>query len=174
MNSIVILCGGNSCGKTTTMRSFFKIKDGTPSPDSYVERKFEGKIICAVSFGSPQEQSPFCNVDRVQENIQRRIDECNEKATSKPYILIIPFTMSGSRTQKKKINKECILNPISELARNFKVYIIYLRKMNAHHLTEKDDLMKDRAIDTIMTTKDDYDKSNELEKSLKEKILPKL
>jgi hypothetical protein len=172
MNSIVILCGGNSCGKTTTLRGFFGIKNGDLSPEYFVEKKLDGKTVCAVSFGSPQEQARgFCKVDKVQENINRRISECDEKATSKPYILIIPFTMSGSRSEKKKINKDCILKPIEVLKKSFKVFIIYLRKTNAHNLTEKDALMKDIAMDTIETAKKDYDKSRELEKILREKIL---
>jgi hypothetical protein len=174
MNSIVILCGGNNCGKTATMKGFFGIEESTPSPNYYVERKFEGKTVCAVSFASPQEKSPFCNVGKVQENIQRRIDQCNEKASSKPYILIIPFTMSGSRTEKKKINKECIVKPINWLKKNFNVFVIYLRKTNIRNLKEKDDLMKDMAIATIETTRKDYNKSVELEKALREKVLPKL
>ncbi|WXG43011.1 MAG: hypothetical protein WED04_02930 [Promethearchaeati archaeon SRVP18_Atabeyarchaeia-1] len=156
------------------MRSFFGIEEDSPNPDFFVERKFKGKIVCAVNFGSPQEQSPFCDVDKVQENIQRRIDECNREATSKPYILIIPFTMFGNRRQGKKINKACILNPIDELEKHFKVFIIYFRKTNTHNLAEKDALMQGRAIATIETTEQDYDKSSELEKVVREKILPRL
>ena len=102
MNTIVILCGANSCGKTTTLKGFFGIAKTADSPEYYVERKLDGKTVCAVSFGSPQEQSPFCIVERVQGNINRRINECDGKAATKPYFLIIPFTMSGSRKKKEK------------------------------------------------------------------------
>lgn len=118
MNNVVILCGANSCGKSTTLKGFFGIAKTADAPE-YNERKIDGKTVCAVSlgvtFGSPQEQSPFCNVVKVQENIKTRIIECDRKATSKPYFLIIPFTMSGSRKKKKKVNEDCILKPIEEL-----------------------------------------------------------
>jgi energy-coupling factor transporter ATP-binding protein EcfA2 len=174
MNNIVILCGANSCGKSTTLKGFFGIAETADAPE-YNERKLDGKIVCSVSFGvtfgSPQEQSPFCNVERVQENINSRIRECDKKATSKPYFLIIPFTMSGSRKKKKKVNADCILKPIEELRKKHHVFVVYLRKTNTHHLKEKDALMKDIAIATIPTTEEDYDKSKDLEKVLRDKIL---
>ena len=171
MNKIVILCGSNNSGKSTTLRGFFRIKDIDASPSSYVERKLDGRIVCAVSFSSPQERSAFCNVEQVQDDINERIQTCNEKSKGKPYILLIPFTMSGSRTKKKKLNRECIISPIEELKKKFKVYVIYLRKKNAVNVAEKDALMKKIAIKEIETTKTDYDKSKELEKFLKEKIV---
>lgn len=171
MNKIVILCGSNDCGKTTSLRGFFRIKNNAPSPDSYVERKINGIIVCAVNFNSPQEQSVFCNVKQVQENINERIQICNEESKRKPYILLIPFTMSGSRTKKKKLNEKCIINPIKELEKKFKVYVIYLRKTNAKNLTEKDALMKRVTSVLIETTKDDYDKSKELEKFVKKRVI---
>lgn len=114
----------------------------------------------------------FCNVKKVQENINHRINECEKSASSKPYFLIIPFTMSGSRNKKKKVNEDCILKPIKELEKTFRVFVIYLRKINTHHLKEKDALMKDVAIATISTKPDryeDYEKSKDLEKVLREK-----
>ena len=171
MNTIVILCGGNSCGKTATLKGFFGISKASYSPEDYIERKLDGKTVCAVSFGSPQEQSAFCEVNQVQANIDGRIQTCDKECKAKPYILLIPFTMSGSREKRKKINEQCILKPIEKLGQNFKVFVIYLRKTNAHNLSEKDTLMKDLATVTIETTKKDYDKSRELEKFLKEKVL---
>jgi hypothetical protein len=131
--------------------------------------------VCAFSFGSSQEKvNDFCNVDKVLMNIDRRIKECDEKATSKPHFLIIPFTMSASPKRKKKINKDCILKPIEELENRFDVFVIYLRKTNTHHLKEKDALMEPIAMRPyIQTTKKDYDKSKELKKFLIEKIFPR-
>jgi ABC-type sugar transport system ATPase subunit len=170
MNKIVILCGSNNSGKTTTLRRFFRIKDIDASPSSYVERKFNSRIVCAVSFSSPQERSVFCNVEQVQDDINERIQTCDEKSKGEPYILLIPFTMSGSRTKKEKLNQECIISPIEELKKRFKVYVLYLRKTNTMNLAEKDALMKKIAIAEIETAKTDYDKSKELENFLKEKI----
>jgi ABC-type cobalamin/Fe3+-siderophores transport system ATPase subunit len=180
MNKIVILCGANSCGKTTTMKGLFGIPKKADSPEYYVEKKLDGKTVCAVSFSSPQEQvHDFCNFSEVQKNINQRIIKSDEKATTKPYFLIIPFTMSGSRKEKKKVNKDCILKPIEELRKSHKVFVIYLRKTKTHHRKEKDALIEEIALikdvevigPPILTTKSDYDKSKELEKVLREKIL---
>ena len=179
MNNIVVLCGANSCGKTTTLKGFFGIAKTVDSPEYYVEKKLDGKTVCAVSFSSPQEQSPFCKVEIVQENIKSRISVCEKKAKSKPYFLIIPFTMSGSVKEKKKINKNCILKPIEELRKSYRVFVIYLRKTNAHHLKEKDALVEKIALikdvvlisPPILTTREEYEKSRDLEKVLREKIL---
>ncbi len=175
MNNIVILCGANDCGKTSTLKGFFGIDTNAESPEYYVERKLDGKTVCAVGFSSPQEQvHDFCNVTKVKENINRRVSECDKKATSKPYFLIIPFTMSGSRRKKKKVNEDCILKPIEELKKRFNVFVIYLRKTNTHHRKEKDALMEPIAMHPyIPTTKKDYDKSKELEKFLIEHVFPK-
>jgi hypothetical protein len=173
MNTIIILCGSNDSGKTATMKGFFVIDKNTRSPHDYIERKLDGRIVCAFSFGSPQEKvQKFCAVEKVQDNIQRRIDECNKKASSKPYILIIPFTMSGSRIQKKKINEDCIIKPINWLKKDFHIFVIHLRKGKARNLKEQDDLMKDLAIEKIETTKKDYDKSSDLINILRQKIFP--
>jgi ABC-type multidrug transport system ATPase subunit len=48
MNTIVILCGGNNSGKTTTLKTFFHVKSKR-SPGFYVERRLDGKIVCAFS-----------------------------------------------------------------------------------------------------------------------------
>jgi len=140
---------------------------GNHSPESYIERKLDGRRICAVSFSSPQEQEPFCEVRLVNDNIKNRIIECEKNTNGEPYILIIPFTMSGSRKKRKKINEDCILKPIEKLREKFKVFVIYLRKTNARNLEDKDALMKRIALKMVETTKDDYDKSAELEKYLK-------
>ena len=131
----------------------------------------DDKTVCAVSFSSPQERSAFCYVEQVQDDINKRIQECDKESKGKPYILLIPFTMSGSRAKKKKLNNECIVKPIEELEKKFKVYVIYLKKKNARNLAEKDALMKKIAVAEIETTKTDYDKSKELEIFLKEKLI---
>lgn len=141
------------------------------SPESYIERKLDGKIICAVSFSSPQEQEPFCEVELINDNIKKRIIECENNTNGEPYVLIIPFTMSGSRKKRKKINEDCILKPIERLKERFKVFVIYLRKTNARNLKEKDALMRKVASITIETTRKDYDKSAELEKFLRQVVI---
>ena len=69
MNSIIILCGGTNCGKTATLKGFFEI-DYSPRRRTCIQRRFNGKVVCAVSFGSPQEQEDFCEVKDVNKNIE--------------------------------------------------------------------------------------------------------
>ena len=167
MNKIVILCGADSSGKTTTLRGFFGVTKGK-SPSHFKGRKIDGRIVCAVSFCSPQEQEDFCVVKDVQRNIQKRIEECVKETNGKSYILIIPFTMSVSEKDRTRLNEDCIRKPIEELKKSFKVFIIYLRKETAQKLREKDALMDCIIFDKkIETTKKDYDKSTELEDFLK-------
>jgi ABC-type cobalamin/Fe3+-siderophores transport system ATPase subunit len=171
MNSIVILCGGDSCGKTTTLKGFFGVNKEDKSPHFYVQRKLEDKIVCAVKFASPQEKEKFCNVENVNKNIENRITECETKTEGKQYILLIPFTMSGKKKERKKINTDCIIEPIEKLKGKFRVFVIYLRKTNAHNLAEKDALMAKVATKRIETTKNDFDSSAELEKFLREIVV---
>jgi hypothetical protein len=67
--------------------------------------------------------------------------------------------------------KDCILEPIEELRKKFKIFVIYLRKTNAQNLAEKDALMEQAALIKIETTKHDCDKSAELEKFLREVVI---
>jgi GTPase SAR1 family protein len=174
MNAIVILCGGNSCGKTTTIRKFFQEKSSlTESGKEFFERTLEGKRVYAVDSGSPQERNKFCKVERVNENIQARIDECNKKANGQSYVLIIPFTVSENM-ERTKLNEKCILEPIETLKKDHNVFVIYLRKKNATHLSRKDALMKGIATVEIETTKKDYDKSTELETFLRKNVIKTL
>jgi GTPase SAR1 family protein len=175
MNAIVIICGGNSCGKTTTIRKFFQGRVSlTVSGKEFFERTFDGKRIYAIDSGSPQERNRFCRVERVNKNIQDRIDECNEKADRQSYILIIPFTMSVSNADRTKLNEDCILKPIEELKKAFNVFVIYLKKTNAQNRAEKDALMKRIATAEIETTKQDCDKSAELETFLRKEVIQTL
>ena len=169
MNTIVIICGGNSCGKTTTLKRFFRIDYQARSPNYYVERILDSKIICAKSFCSPQEQSKFCNVKQVKENIKERTQACDLESKGEPYILLIPFTMNIDSANRKRINENCIIRPIEELRKEFKVYIMYLRKTNAQNLAEKDELMKqiNAFFITPETTEKDCDRSKQLETYLK-------
>jgi ABC-type cobalamin/Fe3+-siderophores transport system ATPase subunit len=81
MNTIVIPCGSNSSGKTTTLRSLFNIT-AKKSPSHFTDIKIDGKRVCAVSFCSPQERvqakdkNNFCKFELVNEDIHNRIAEC--------------------------------------------------------------------------------------------------
>lgn len=169
MNTIVILCGAVDSGKTKTLKGFFKVKSAH-SPQSYIERKFDGRIVCAVGFGSPQEQQDFCKVELVNENIQKRIVECENNAKGEAYILLLPFTLRGSTKEGKTINKNCILKPIEKLKEKFKVFVVYLRKTDGYN-AERDALMQDVASIMIETAWNDCDKSAELEKFLRQVVI---
>ena len=175
MNSIVILCGGVNSGKTTTMKGFFGVSKNSYSSWSFIKRKLDGKIICAVSFSSPQEKEGFCEVNDVKENIKERITECNEETKGEPYILIIPFTMRTRNKDRKKLNENCILKPIQHLRKRFNVFVIYLKKKKIKRRLKMDDLMdalmEGIASYVIETTKDDCDMSKELENYLKKKVI---
>ncbi len=178
MNNIVIVCGANSSGKSTTLKAFFGIAE---APE-YNKRTINGKTVCAVSFGvtfgSPQEQSHFCNFKEVQDNINDRLSICDKRA-SKPYFCLIPFTMSGSPKRKKTVNRDCILKPIEELSKSYNVFVIYLKKTNTHHLDDKDALIEELTSiknvvvvrPFILSTPEDYDKSKDLEKLLRKQIV---
>jgi len=175
MNAIVILCGGNNCGKTTTIRKFFQGKVSlTSSGKEFFERTLDGKRVYAVDSGSPQERvRVFCIVERVNENIWARIDECNKKANGQSYVLIIPFTISENK-ERTKLNEKCVLEPIQTLRKNYNVFVMYLKKKNATHKSRKNALMKGIATVEIETTEQDYDKSAELETFLRKNVIKTL
>ena len=77
MNSIVILCGGNNSGKTTTLEHFFESgeKEDVRQMPLY-SRVLNGKLIYAVSPNSPQELKDLCEVKEVIDNIEKRIRKC--------------------------------------------------------------------------------------------------
>lgn len=173
MNAIVIICGGNASGKTATIESFFQGKFTIIDKGChFFERMLDGMRVYAVSSRSPHEKvNDFCNIAEVNEEIKKRVDECDKKANGQGYTLIIPFTMSVSEVDRTKLNEDCILEPIKELQKRFKVFVIYLRKTNARNLAKKDALMEQVKLKTIETTKDDCDKSVELERYLREVVI---
>jgi len=175
MNAIVILCGGNACGKTTTIESFFHNRFSyTNSGKKFFERTLDGKRVYCVDSGSPQERNKFCHVEDVNANIQMRTDECNKKANGQSYVLIIPFTMSVSSLDRTKLNEDCILKPVERLRKTFNVFVIYLKKTNARNLDKKNALMQKIAMIDIETTNKDFDKSAELEAFLRKNVIKTL
>ena len=153
------------------MKGFFNISKNKRSPSKFISKRVKGKLVCAVSFGSPQEQEPFCKVKRVQKNIDDRIEECDEKTEGESYILIIPFTIQVNKKDKKSLNKKCITTPIENLKKTCKVFVIYLRKTNTRLLSDKDALMNRLKIAEFATSTTDYDKSKELKAFLKRKVI---
>lgn len=180
MNTIVLVCGSDSSGKTSTLKGFFSIT-AKNSPSILVKREIDGMTICAVSFGSVQEElnkqeikQRFCNYEQVLKNIEKRVQTCDSELKGKPYILLIPFTMSASDADRKKLNHNCIIKPFEELSKKFNVFPAYLRKARAQNQEQKDALMKQINAYFIIpdTIKTDCDRSNQLETYIRQKIIP--
>ncbi|MBE3139572.1 MAG: hypothetical protein IMZ53_03210 [Thermoplasmata archaeon] len=178
MNSIVLLCGGNDAGKTTTLRKFFA---GCPVQRrermNFYTRKLGNRIVYGVGDDSPQEfqqlkTKTLCDVDWVKENIKKRIRLCGVEAKGQSFILIIPYGMYEN-LDRTELNEDCFLQPIEWLKTEigFKVFPIYLRKTNATHSAKKDELARKVCLKEIDTTRDDFDKSEELEKFIIDFIL---
>jgi hypothetical protein len=170
LNSIVLLCGGNDSGKTTTCRKFFDgcIANRRENMEFYV-KQLRGKLIYGVGADSPQENSQlrtkeFCDVDDVKRDIDKRIRICDAESREQSYILIMPYGMyeDDSRT---RLNENCFLEPKRwlEEVRMFRVLPIYLRKTNATHWAQKDELARRICNREIETNKENYDKSREVE-----------
>ena len=112
----------------------------------------------------------------VQKGIKKRVSECVEKLNGKPYALLIPFTMSTSTLNRKKLNVNCIIKPIKELRQKFNVFVVYLRKTKAQNQKEKNALMEQIEAYLIEpdTTRDDCDRSPQLENYLKKTVIKTL
>jgi hypothetical protein len=142
MKTVVLLCGPNSVGKTTTLKVFFGVEHIKKlKPMQLLERHLDGKTVYAVSLCSPHElANDFCNVQKVKERIDKRLKKCDEKAQGKDYFLIIPFTMS---VKDGEVNEKCILEPIDWLrAMNIRVFPVYLKKIETDFLDAKNALME--------------------------------
>lgn len=178
MNTIVLLCGGNSAGKTTTLKNFFAgcsvQKRGRMN---FYTRILHKRTFYGVGDDSPQENQQLntktlCDLDWVKGDIEKRIKLCEAEAKGQSYILIIPYGMyeNFARTE---LNEECFLQPIDWLKKEmgFNVFPIYLRKMNAFHLAQKDELARKVCLAEVETTKDNFDKSKEIEKIIIDNLL---
>ncbi len=172
MNTIVLVCGCNNSGKTTTIEKFFR--NGYVSCINrfrFYHRVINGIDVYALSLSSPQERENFCVVDDVKDNISFRMQECGKKANGKPHILVIPYGIYEDE-KREKLNENCFLEPIEWLRveKGFKVFPWYLRKVNVTKGSQKDALARKVRLDEIDTTDKDFDKSNELEQIVKRLI----
>lgn len=167
MKTIVILCGVNASGKTTTLKRFFRVSHITRlKPMQLLERVLDGKKIYAVSLNSPQELRDFCDIKGVKDSIGKRISKCEQASKEQQYTLIIPFGLYGA--VKGKLNENCILNPIEWLRnQGFRIFIVYLRKKTARRLDLVDSFMKRLTSNVIESTKEYDRQANELEKIIR-------
>lgn len=165
MKTIVLLCGADNSGKTSTLRRFFEF-EGDLRSHPLLERTLDGRKVYAFYLGSPQELAGgFCDLDEVKPRIEKRIQKCEQASRGQDYFLIIPFTLS---VKEGEINERCILEPIESLkARGFKVVPIYLRKEKTAYLELKDSLMN-RITKYVIKSDEDYDRqARELETLIK-------
>lgn len=168
MKTVILLCGSHNVGKTKTLKTFFGVHHISKLKSmQLLDRVLDGKNVYASSLSSPQELAKdFCNVEKVKNQIDKRLKKCDKKSLGEDYILIIPFTMS---VKDGKINDNCILEPIDWLkSMNIKVFPVYLRKTKADLLDSKDDLMKKISATIIESRKDEeYRQAKELENIIK-------
>lgn len=123
VRTVVALCGEQNSGKSHTLRRLFRLR-GLPATGSI---RIGKRIVCVRGVSSPQEQEEFCQYRDVQDNIKERTDYCDGEF-GKSYTLVIPFTI---QKKGRKTNERCIVKPIKWLKkRGFRVFIIYLRKLN--------------------------------------------
>ena len=178
MNSIVLLCGGDNAGKTTTLRKFFEgYLVYRRERMNFYTRILGDRIVYGVGDDSPQEKQQLktktlCDVDCVKEDIKKRIRLCDVEAKGQSYILIIPYGMYEN-LDRKQLNEECFLQPICWLRTEtgFNVFPFYLRKTNATHLAKKDEIARKVCLKEIDTTRNDFDKSKDVEKFIIDFIL---
>lgn len=168
----MLLCGGNSSGKSTTFLKFFegclirKIK----GMDFYKRILFGRIVVYGAGSDSPQElqqhnTKTLCDLEWVIENVEKRIRLCEEDCKGEPYVLVIPWGMYENRA-RDQLNEECFLKPIEWLReeKRFEVLPIYLRKMNKHaqHRAKKDELARRVCVKEFESHgKEDCDKSKE-------------
>ena len=131
MVNIICLIGRRSSGKTRTLKKFFGLgSDERIRNDEYIDKK-NGKIVCAVGFGSPQELNEFCKFKDVIDNLNERIKIAKEevKKTYKKddFVFVIPFTLMTKIDGRN--NENCILKPIEMLKnKGYDIFLIYLKR----------------------------------------------
>jgi hypothetical protein len=164
MKTILLLCGANEVGKTKTLKTLFGVSlTQRLKPMQLLKRKINGKIAYAVSLSSPQELSPFCNVEEVKRKIDKRIDICEKASEGQEYVLVIPFGIYQGKGKNGEINVKCIIEPIiSTKAKGFKAIPIYLRKETSQVIHLIDGLMKSISKHQIDSDKDYARQAREL------------
>lgn len=145
-NTIIIICGKANSGKSTLIQTFFKRTEVIPK-EELVKRVINGKQIYAVGDTSPQEQNDFCKVLEVKKDIQRRLDLCDKEACGKDYILLLPFTIARKNGRNDMPNTNCIQKPIEWLKENYKIKVVYLRKMDYADIMMRD--LADQEIQSV-------------------------
>jgi hypothetical protein len=133
MKKVIVLCGVENSGKTSTMKTFFSFNGARLSRNRLLQRIIGGETFYAVGANSPQELNRKYKEEtgRFVELIKARINEvlniCEKKSGGKDYVLILPFTIFRHK-KGKAICEESIKEPIEFLRRSFKVKPLYLKR----------------------------------------------
>lgn len=165
MKTIVLLCGDRNSGKTKTLKTFFGVSDiKRLKPMQLLETTVKRKRVYAVGLTSPQElANDFCNVEKVDKRINKRLEKCELNSQGRDYVLIIPFTLF---VKNGNVNERCIIEPIELLrSKGYNVVSVYLRKATSTFLHLFDALMNKIKATTIESS-EDYDRQAEELKKL--------
>jgi hypothetical protein len=136
-NSIVVLCGKANSGKSTLLQTLFESGD-IIHKGKLLKKKIKGKIVYVVGDTSSQEQTEFCKVEKVKDDIEGRLKLCEEDAAGNDFILLLPFTIKRQNNKNEKPNTKCIIKPIEWLKEKYEVKVIYLRKLDYADIMMRD------------------------------------
>jgi len=168
MKTVVLLCGDRRAGKTNTLKVFFGVSDiKRLKPMQLLETTVNGKRVCAVGLTSPQElANDFCNIEKVEKRINKRLKKCELNSQGQDYILIIPFTLF---VENGNVNERCIIEPIKSLrSKGYNAVPVYLRKATSTFLHLFDALMNRIRATTIESSKDYDRQAEELKKLIRD------
>src|SRR5487761_1426652 len=121
MKKIVLLIGAVNSGKSGTLKSLVEDFELVERQNKF---KLDGKNV-TVFFRSAQEIEDFCQADDVIKSTNERLKEYVNDSS----LVVIPYAIQHERQEGKDvINEKCILKPLLDLAKNYEVHIVYLRK----------------------------------------------
>ena len=118
--NVVVLCGAENSGKTTTLEALAELFDERVTRRRYF--RHWGKLI-AIFYGSRQEKEPFCHFKEVRRNVLRMLRYAEQRGC---VLVILPFTL---QFEAGRINTKCIKKPIERLeVDEHQVHVVYLRR----------------------------------------------
>jgi hypothetical protein len=181
MKAIVFLCGGNETGKTTTLKNLFKDEKCSKYEHwSFFHKKLGDIRIYVVGTDSPQENRKieFCDIEKVKDNIKKRIEICDRNANGQSYILIVPISINQNE-KREELNRRCVLEPIESFGKDFIIFSFCLWKENAKAKVNKGSLLDEIAALTIASRKietvtHDCDKSRNLLEFIEREVIPRM
>jgi len=123
MDSIVILIGIRNSGKSNTVANFFgwgstRHSKGVKTIQNSIGKE---KVVAMWKNSSPQEKAEFDTVEKIKEEIYKRIKKCQYIGAD---IMLINFSIIlNSQIQ---VVEDIITEPIKELQTKYSVHTIFL------------------------------------------------